>query len=460
MTLSTKTDLYPYQEAAVQKLLPLRVGALYMEMGTGKTRTALEIIRERAARGKIDRVLWLCPCSVKRNLAVDLDKHATGWADLIRICGIETLSASDRTFADLLAYVNERTMCVVDESNLVKNNFAKRTRRVVALGERCRYRMILNGTPVSRNEADLYAQWCFLDQRIFGYRSFWSFARNHLEYDEHHRVRHVLDVDYLTEKIAPYSVVVRKSDVLQLPEKRYYERVFDLTAAQSYHYADVMGDLLMELDERNEATLYRLFTGLQQVTAGRRVYPLARPMRTEPFFADPHDNPRICCLLDTIGNSAEKIIIWTKYHHEASDIRSVLPAGSSATATGELPVRRRAAEIERFRTDPGCRFLISSKTSGGYGLNLQFCHHAIYYDNDWDYATRAQSEDRIHRLGQEHAVEITDISADAKIDRRILDCLNRKVRLSDEVKEQIAVNGDLKKWLNPAKERSICSKTS
>ena len=86
---------------------------------------------------------------------------------------------------------------------------------------------------------------------------------------------------------------------------------------------------------------------------------------------------------------------------------------------------------------------------GGYGLNLQYCHRAIYYDNDWDYATRAQSEDRIHRLGQEHDVEITDIAADAKIDMRILDCLDRKVRLSNEIKERIHEQRDLRDWLNP-----------
>lgn len=34
------TQLFPWQTRAVEKLLPLRVGALYMEQGTGKTRTA------------------------------------------------------------------------------------------------------------------------------------------------------------------------------------------------------------------------------------------------------------------------------------------------------------------------------------------------------------------------------------------------------------------------------------
>ena len=39
-----KTQLYPHQRAAVDKLIKIRIGALYMEMGTGKTRTTLEFI--------------------------------------------------------------------------------------------------------------------------------------------------------------------------------------------------------------------------------------------------------------------------------------------------------------------------------------------------------------------------------------------------------------------------------
>ena len=63
-----KTRLYEYQSKAVNKLRKLKVGALYMEQGTGKTRTALEIIKNKIDKGKAEVILWLCPCSVKNNL--------------------------------------------------------------------------------------------------------------------------------------------------------------------------------------------------------------------------------------------------------------------------------------------------------------------------------------------------------------------------------------------------------
>ena len=439
----TKTELFQYQHEAVEKLLPLRIGALYMEMGTGKTRTALELIQRRLDAGKLRRVLWLCPCSVKDNLAADLDKHAEDWREVIRIEGIESLSASDRLYLELLK--SDFQMAIVDESNLVKNFFAKRTKRITELGKPARYRLILNGTPVSRNEADLYAQWYFLDPRIFGYRTFWSFAANHLEKDDNGRVRRVLNVEYLTEKMKPYSVVMKKNDVLTLPRKHIRRYGYGLTSSQSRHYSHVADEMLLQVDEADESTIYRTFTALQLITSGRRITSTAKPLQHEPFFDDPHDNPRIQELLEDLPDE-EKCIIWVKFKHESQDVQEVLPDGSWAVFTGEVPLRRRLSNLKKFREDPECRFLIANKVCGGYGLNLQFCSQAIYYNNDFNYATRAQAEDRIHRIGQDKDVLMIDIVSNAKIDNRIIDCLDRKESLSESFKRELKT-GEGKEFL-------------
>ena len=47
-----KTTLYDYQRKAADKLSNLRVGALYLDMGTGKTRVALELAQRRLTAGK------------------------------------------------------------------------------------------------------------------------------------------------------------------------------------------------------------------------------------------------------------------------------------------------------------------------------------------------------------------------------------------------------------------------
>lgn len=435
-----KTDLYDHQQKAVNKLSKIKVGALYMEMGTGKTRTALELIKKRANKSKVDHVLWLCPCSVKENLKRDIVKH-TGSFDkkTFTICGIETLSSSLKWNFKLLNLVQHtNTFLIVDESNLVKNHQAIRTKNIMRLSEFCKYKLILNGTPITRNEKDLFSQWKILDWRILGYRSFWSFAANHLEYDEIGRIRNTLNVDYLVRKISPYTYQVKKEECLDLPEKTYDTTYYNLTDEQDKHYEYVADKLLFEIDEMKPETIYRMFSGLQSVISGFKVK-VGKHLESKPFFDSPLKNPRIEKLLDTIDYIDDKIIIFCKYTQEIKDISRILNEkyGENAAVPfyGDMNLKKRNKSLDDFIGQS--RFLVANKTCAGYGLNLQHCRYVIYYNNDWDYATRAQSEDRVHRIGQTKNVHIIDIVAAYTLDERIQDCLLRKENLVDSFKNEI-----------------------
>ena len=439
------TDLYPWQREAAEKLLPIRVGALYMEMGTGKTRTALEMIQRRMAAGKLRHTLWLCPCSVRENLRRDIAKHASGAFSSIAIYGIESLSSSLRLYALLERFVEAGpTMLVVDESNLVKNHKAIRTQRITALAAKCRYRLILNGTPISRNEADLFAQWYILDWRILGYRSFWSFAANHLEYDPDikGKVRRTLNTDYLIEKIAPYSYQVSQADCWDLPGKSYGTETCFLEAEQAAHYDRVTEAMIERIDEMRPETIYRMFAAAQAIISGLWVEDDGEHMKTRPMFRDPLENPRIRSLLRVTEDLPAdcQAIIFAKFTHEINAILKVLPA--SVPFYGGLNQKKREESLQSFR-EGKARFLVANKVCAGYGLNLQFCHTVIYYSNDWDWATRAQSEDRVYRMGQESPVRIYDIIAAGTLDQKIMRCLTRKERLEDAIKRELnASNGE------------------
>ena len=127
-----------------------------------------------------------CPVSVKRTIADEIEKHlpkavyelmetsrVNNWEADIYIAGLESISQSLSLNFVLLDLVQKRRcFIVVDESSLVKNHMAKRTREIWRLGERAQYKLILSGTPVTNNEQDL-SQWYFLDPRILA-TSFYS----------------------------------------------------------------------------------------------------------------------------------------------------------------------------------------------------------------------------------------------------------------------------------------------
>ncbi len=460
-TPTFKTNLMDHQERAVRKLDKLKVGALFMEMGTGKTRTALEIGLNKIKQGKTEQIIWLCPVSVKLTIAREIEKHlgATDYElvdsrpiqnkeALIYICGIESVSQSAQTMFQIYSIAqSKKTFLVVDESSLIKNYRAKRTRNIWRLGEVSKYRFILNGTPVTNTEQDLYCQWYLLDKRILGYNSYYSFAANHLEMDPHipDRVIRAHNVELLTRKISPYTYQVKKNECLDLPPKTYSERYLEMNNYQLSQHEYIKDKFLDELrpDQFNSDTILRLFSALQKIVSGHHL------------FREPLDNPRVKVLIETIREmpDEEKVIIWCKYVKEIEDLKEVLAdiygEENVTELWGGLSSRERNKELERFEQSP--RFLVANKSVGAFGLNLQFCKYAIYYSNDFNWATRSQSEDRIHRVGQTDNVHIIDIITEHSIDERIQESIWKKENLVDSFKNQIDHYKDmdyLKTWLS------------
>lgn len=454
MKMYIKTQLLEHQMIGVEKLKWFKVGALYMEMGTGKTRTALELIKLRADKNKINHIIWLCPCSCKVNLKRDISKHMDISTEDLTICGIETLSSCVSANNKLLNLVmSKECFLVVDESNLVKNPFAIRSKNIRRLSEYCKYKLILNGTPITRNIADLFSQWQILDWRILGYKSYYSFSANHLEYDDvyKNKIRNVLNTDYITDKINLYTYQVQKSECINLPEKIYDTYYFSLSQKQYEHYNEVIYDFLSSqlIDVYMPATMiYRAINALQQVTSGQFITSNSKEsIEHRCFFDNPLNNPRIQCLLNVLklfGN--EKVIIWCKFTHEISDILYVLQnEGYKCCAYfGMLNSSKRQDSIDEFSKDT--QIMVANKSCAGYGLNLQFCHNCVYYDNDYDWGTRTQSEDRLHRIGQNANVTIIDIVADSTIDERIQESLTNKSDMCTDFRNHL-IKKDISKWL-------------
>ncbi len=288
MQFSTLTTPLHHQRAAVAKLLPTRIGGLLMEMGTGKTRCAIELARLRAH--KLSKVVIFCPVSLKRTWRDEILKHTNCAPDSIHvfdkrtserrlptafwyIVGIESMSSSARVALTVNALMDERTYAVVDESTYIKGHRSMRTYRITEYAAIARYRSILTGTPLTNGVADLFAQMRFLSPKILGYRSFYSFANNHLEYSKKYKgmIVRALNTEVLAQKIAPYTYQVTRAECLDLPEKIYKRRYFYRTPQQEAAYQQAKWELLdIVPDEYCDLmyAIFRLFTALQQITSG------------------------------------------------------------------------------------------------------------------------------------------------------------------------------------------------
>ncbi len=451
------TPLLSHQQTATEKLLPSRIGALFMEMGTGKTRTAIEMICRRQER--ISNVVWFCPVSLKETIRHEILKHTDTSPENIhvfaqktnarniphvfwQIVGIESMSASRRVILTVNALVDERSMVIVDESSYIKGHRSARTSWITRIAERARYRLILTGTPLSQGVVDLFSQMSFLSPKILGYQSFYSFAANHLEYSDKYPglIVRSHNTAYLAAKIKPYVYQVTKEECLELPDKLYHPQYCSMTWEQRAAYDQAKDEILSEMEDEtfDSFTIFRLFTALQQIVCGFWNH-IDHKTKVETFHEFSHG--RLDMLMDIIRQipEDEKIIIWAKYKHDIEQIgaafRAVYGEGCAALFYGAINEKNRAAEVVKFRN--GARFFLATQSCGGHGLTLNESHHVIFYNNAFKYSERLQAEDRCHRIGQEHPVTYIDIICSDSIDERIDTALATKGNIVEAFKAEI-----------------------
>lgn len=452
--MNSRTSLMPHQRAAVEKMLPTRIGALFMEMGTGKSRTAIELAVQR--RERVDSVFWFCPVSLKETIRQEILKHTDCTPADIHVfsdktsevtapparwyvVGIESMSASARVVCTVNKLITGKSFVIVDESSYIKGHRASRTIRITHIAERARYRLILTGTPISQGVVDLFSQMRFLSPKILGYQSFYSFAANHLEYHEKFKRMIVSshNTEYLAAKIKPYVYQVTKDECLDLSDKLYERRYCSMTGEQEIWYERIKHELLDDIEEWDSITIFRLFTALQQIVNGFLNWkPKNRPMEHHHFR-----HRRVDALMDTITSipPREKVIIWAKYLYDIERIHAALAEqfGPDCVAPyhGRLTERQRSAQVERFRGE--ARFFLATPSCGGHGLTLNEAHHVIFYNNGFKYSERLQAEDRCHRIGQEHKVVYIDIICNPSIDDRIMQALDSKGDVVERFKREV-----------------------
>lgn len=77
--------------------------------------------------------------------------------------------------------------------------------------------------------------------------------------------------------------------------------------------------------------------------------------------------------------------------------------------------------------------VLLSTESAGEGRNLQFCHVMANVDLPWNPMQIEQRLGRLHRVGQEHDVVLTNLVARGTIEQRILHVLESKINLFELV---------------------------
>ena len=285
-----KTKPYKHQQDCLEKCWDKKIFALFMEMGTGKSKVLIDNMSILYEQDRINFAVVIAPKGVYRNWSEkEIPEHMPDrikrevivWKTKLSQADKEILvkMKEDPSYEPLVIFVinveafsslrgkkvadwltsngyGSRGMITVDESTTIKNHKAKRTKTLINMSKYFQYKRILTGSPVANSPLDLYSQCEFLGEKILGYDSYYPFQaryavmhRKNMGTISFNQVLGYRNIDELTRKIDDFSDRVLKKDCLDLPEKIYTSRSVSMNPDQIRMYEEIRKKSILMIDK-------------------------------------------------------------------------------------------------------------------------------------------------------------------------------------------------------------------
>lgn len=447
--------------------------ALYTDMGTGKSKVMIDLIVNRGFR----RVLIVCTKKGCDNWVKQFKLHDTRderevlnfaslspkrKSELLRILVSRSPDFPNRT-SSCIILINYESIwrepmakaflsksfgldCVIcDESHRIKSPSSKCSKYLRDLGKRVSHRYLVTGTPLAENPSDIFAQYRFLDPKIFG-TNLGAFRERYenLNIEKTTKVGYrVLDenepyvhLDELEEKMFSCAFRIKSSIKLERRLNIIHEFALDPKENLAYRALEKEGVIACREGELSVENVLSMSLRKQQVTSGYI------PITVEA--EDEEEESRV--VLKHIGTSrldafielveglpkTEPIVVFAKFREDLENIR----IACKQLNRGYSEISGRHNEEESWQRGE-TSVLGIQYASGSESIDLTRAHYCFYYSHTYSLSLYAQSKKRIHRPGQTQKCVyyylVCKRDKGKSIDRTIIEAVQKKQSIVDAI---------------------------
>jgi SNF2 family DNA or RNA helicase len=450
---------FDYQlQAARAALRRMRGRAILAdEVGLGKTIEAGIVLTELRTRGLATRTLVVTPAGLVEQWREELERkfalptviaRRDGWdggwdggrdgggGGPDRPLGLASLAAARREPLRSVLLADQWDAVVIDEAHRVRG--PRTASGKLARELRSRYLLLLTATPVENRLQDLYELVSLVAPGLLGTAA--QFRARHGSGSADPARQPPKNAAALRRRTREVMIRHRRSEVaLMLPQRLAETVPVTPPPAEAALYADLTARIRQQ--GRDAAPATRL--ALRSVARLAGSSPAAAaPTLTKIGWRDLAARAEslassgkvevLCRRLGPHLERGEKVLVFTGFRQTLDRLAGQVAAAGVAAATyhGSLPRAQKEAAIARFRDEVP---VLLSTESAGEGRNLQFCHVMINVDLPWNPMQIEQRVGRLHRVGQEHDVIITNLVAKGTIEQRVLRVLESKINLFELV---------------------------
>jgi superfamily II DNA or RNA helicase len=446
----TNLNLRSYQQDGLRWFWWLHrnelAGLLADEMGLGKTHQAMAYLSGIQSERPDFRFLVVCPTTVIEHWHQKISEfapqlspilfHGAGRQHSLNLQGKTIVTSYGIVLRDVAALQKiSWDAILLDEAHYIKNNKTSTYQAISSLNSRAR--ICLTGTPIENNLVELKNIFDFL---LPGY----------LGSDEYFRKRYINPIAQNSDKTAelslqklihPFKLRRTKKQVMKdLPDKIEDFVYSNLSEDQSRIYREILqmrvNPLLSKMREPNESMstlhVFAVLNLLKQVCDHPALVvddPSGMKMVSGKFEAFKE-------LIQQCLDAGSKIVVFSQYLQMIDIISKHLDSMGVQHVTLTGASRNRGQLIKTFQEDDKCRVFVGSLLAGGVGIDLTAASVVIHYDRWWNASKENQATDRVHRIGQERAVQVFKMITKGTLEEKINLLIARKQSLFDKFIER------------------------
>lgn len=425
-----------------------RGAALLMEMGTGKSLTAIAITGALSQAGRIRRVLIVAPLSILGVWEEEFQKFAAFPYALAVLSGssakkLDTLRHMTGTTLQVVVVNYESAwrlekaltawhpdLIIADEGHKIKTHNIAASKAMHRMGAKASYRLLLTGTVITNKAIDVFSQYKFLNPAIYG-NSFYAFRNRYFDmvgYGNHTPVLKKSMESELTEKLHSISYRATKAECLDLPETIDMIRQIELEPAALRIYRGLVKESYAEL-AGGEVTATNILTRLlrlSQLTGGFLG-------NDETAAVEQVSAAKLSALEDILDGAVaegKKLVIIARFIPEIKAICKLLEKRGLGyfCITGE--VKNRDEQVARFQNEPEVMAFVGQIATAGLGITLTAASTMVFYSLDYSMSNFEQTKARIHRMGQRMPCTYLYLVARGTVDEKVLAALESKADLA------------------------------
>ena len=213
---------------------------------------------------------------------------------------------------------------------------------------------------------------------------------------------------------------MNKEDCVDLPDKIFEIKEFDLDKEQRKYYNDILNDIREHINEWSKFEFTAKLMKLRETVSG---FVIQKDGSISDFKTN--KDKILEDSLSEIGN--KQVIVWCQFIHEIERLAEKFDGVALTSKT-----KNRDDVIRGFKNGD-IKLLFTHPKLLGKGATFTNCTYNVYYSLSFSYEEFKQSQDRIHRIGQTNKCTYIILQGKNTIDQRIYNCLQRKGNAVDEL---------------------------